>query len=375
MRARTPNGACSPRRSTDVLSAGSVIRVPHNRLTHGAEEVEAVTAVVDRGKWAAGPEAERLEAALAVVVGRRHAAVVGSGVGALRLALLALGVGVGDEVVVPAYCCVALANAVLACGAIPVTADVTPEAWVLDAASVAAVAGERTKAIIAVHTFGVPADIGALRAFGIPVIEDCAHGLGSAGMGHEADVAMTSFYATKLIGGGEGGAIMSDIEAVDGFVRGCRDYGDQAASAMRLNDKMSDLSASLARVQLGRLPEMVIRRAALAARYNKALAPLVNAGRLHLPPEKPGRIWYRYAVEVVEGAGKAWIDALRGRGIGTEFPVSDWRQPADGMRVQPAPAADRAYERVVSLPLYPSLSEQEQTMVIDAVHEASKALP
>ena len=194
-------------------------------------------------------------------------------------------------------------------------------------------------------------------------------------MGGGADVAMTSFYATKLIGSGEGGAVMSDADTVDRFIRRWRDYGDQAACATRLNDKMSDLSASLVRVQLGRLPEIVTRRAALAARYNEALAPLVDTERLHLPPGASGRIWYRYAVEVAEGAREAWIDALRDRGIGAESPVWDWQQPLDGMRVRPTPVANRAYGRLVSLPLYPSLSEEEQMAVIEAVYAISKAQP
>lgn len=145
-----------------------MIEVPHNRLTHGVDEAEAVSAVVASGQRAAGPEVARLEDDLGSVVGRRHAATVGSGLGALKLALLGLGVGSGDEVVVPAYSCVALANAVLACRATPVIADVTRRTRVLDPDRAATAIGDgRRRSSRSTHS-GVPRTIAGSANSGSP---------------------------------------------------------------------------------------------------------------------------------------------------------------------------------------------------------------
>ncbi len=341
--------------------------VPHNRLTHGCEEADAVRAVVDSGHWAMGAETEALEADLARLTTRREVVAVGSGFSALRLALMALHVGEGDEVVVPAYGCVALPNAVLALGAIPVAADVSPESWCLDPAAAEKAVTSRTKAIIAVHSFGVVADMAALRKLGPPLIEDCAHGLSEDNMGKLGDVAVTSFYATKLVAAGEGGAVLADNPAVAATVRAARDYGDQAASPLRQNDKITDLCAALACVQLARLPEMIEHRAELAQNYLKSFSTLSEKEAVMLPTDIPGRVWYRFCLGV-EDAGE-WIARLEGKGVSADRPVWDWREEGGPARLGHSPVADHAYQSLLSLPLYPSLSAEEQERVRAAVHE------
>lgn len=340
--------------------------IPHNRLTYGPEEADAVADVVRSGMWASGPEVAKLEGELASTAGRRGAAAVGSGLGALRLALRALGIGSGDKVVIPAYSCVALANAVLACGAEPLSGDVLAGDWTLDPASVASLDLQGVRAIVAVHTFGVPANIASLREMGIPVIEDCAHGPIATGTGADADVAMTSFYATKLIGAGEGGAVLSDRPEVLDYVRQARDYGDQPADGTRLNDKMSDLHAALGRCALRRLGQSVEARAVLAARYLELLLPLADKGVMALPQDAGDRVWYRFAVELNDRDADGFIAALAARGVRAEQPVWDWRE-----RQAPGSVSDRAFERLVSLPLYPTLERSEQDTVVKAVFEAA----
>jgi len=336
--------------------------VPHNRLSHDAAEVAAVSAVVGSGRWAGGPTVLELERVLAAQLGRKHAAAVGSGLGALRLSLLALSVGRDDEVIIPAYSCVALANAVLACGARPIVADVTPGDWNIDPSDVQKAIGPHTRAIIAVHTFGLPAPVADLKALGIPVIEDCAHGIAEARMGQQADIAITSFYATKLIGAGEGGAVLSDRSDVDEFVRQSRDYGDQHPDSRRLNDKMTDVVAAIAVCQLRKLDNFVARRSMLAERYHQALQPLCDKGYIRLPYMSQARVWYRYAVENL-APDLDLIGRLSERGVSAAQPVWDWRRQ-EGRR---CPAASDAYRNLVSLPLYPTLSFEEQSAVIDAM--------
>jgi perosamine synthetase len=350
---------------------GKNMTVPHNRLTHGHEEAEAVRAVVESGHWAAGAETAALEADLARLTNRKEAVAVGSGFAALRLALMALRVGLGDEVVIPAYCCVALPNAVLALGAVPVVADVIPGAWCLDPAAAKKVVTSCTRAIIAVHSFGVAADMAALRGVGPSVIEDCAHGLMEGGMGGQGDVSVTSFYATKLVAAGEGGAVLADDPAIAAAVRAARDYGDQPASPLRQNDKITDLCAALARVQLVRLPEMIERRVKLARNYLESFSALSEKGAFTLPTDIPDRVWYRFCLGV-EDAGE-WIGKLEGEMVSADKPVWDWREKGGPTRLSSCPVSDSAYKSLLSLPLYPSLSAEEQKQVCVAIHGIAEA--
>jgi len=351
-----------------------MMRVPHNRLTHGNEEVDKVAALIAGGRWSSGYETEMLEYELSRYTRREFTTVVGSGLGAIRLALLSLDIGSGDEVIIPAYNCVALANAILACGAKPVVSDIKEKSWILNPDCVRSVVNSRSKAIILVHTFGYPADADSLRSLGVPLIEDCAHGLDNCEMGNTADIAVTSFYSTKLIGAGEGGAVMSNEKKIDKFVKQWRSYVDQSPSASRLNDKITELSAALARVQLERLPWMVKQRTALAERYSDKLALLFNENYLHPPLKKENRIWYRYCVEIVKSKAVYWKNALYDRGIDTELPIWDWRNSDCLYKNMKAPITDHAYDCILSLPLYPALTEEEQDKVIEEINDVANVL-
>jgi perosamine synthetase len=350
--------------------------VPHNRLTFGEGEARAAAEAVASGWWTLGPRVSALEAGLARRAGVAHAVAVGSGLAALRLALKSLGVGGGDEVVVPAYSCVALANAVLALGAAPVAADVEDGAWNLAPAAAAAARTPRTRAIVAVNTFGAPADCLRLGGLGLPVIEDCAHGfglrVGDGVLGARGDLAVLSLHATKLLGAGEGGAILTDQPGPAGRARDWRDYDGQRPDGTRLNDKPSDIHAAVALCQLERLDAMLEARAVRARAYHARLAALARrTGACRLPDPSAARVWYRYAIEVTDRPATVVVAALRRLGIGADHPVRDWREPGGA----PAPVADRAFARLVSLPLYPTLTEAEQARVCEAVESVLGSAP
>jgi dTDP-4-amino-4,6-dideoxygalactose transaminase len=340
--------------------------IPHNRLTYDEAECEAVVRTVQSGYWAQGPRVCELEAVLARIAGVQHATCVASGLAALRLALGALDVRSGDSVLVPAYSCVALANASLAWGASPVPVDVDPADWNLEPEQcVAAIAKHRPRAVIAVHTFGTPAALSKIRAVGAPVVEDCAHAfgleLGDGALGGRAEVGVLSFYATKLIGSGEGGAVLTNSAEIAKFVRSARDYGDQPPCAYRMNDKMNDLEASLVLAQLKRLPEMISARAALAQRYGELLGSSQENHFFRIPDVRQRRVWYRFAVEMVQAGGESIVSGLERRGVHAAIPVKDWRASDSPF----CPVADRAYGHVVSLPLYPTLTIAEQDRVVE----------
>ena len=341
--------------------------IPHNRLTFGEAECDAVLRTVRSGHWAQGPRVRELEATLVRMSEVRHAVCVASGVAALRLALGGLGIRAGDSVLVPAYSCVALANSVLAWGATPVPVDVDATHWNIEPALSRSYAERgRPRATIAVNNFGVPAAVEEIVSGDVPVIEDCAHGFGikkgGRGLGSRAQVGVLSFHATKLIGSGEGGAVLTNSDLIANFVRSSRDYNDQPADGHRMNDKMNDLEASLVLAQLERLPEMIAAREAVAKRYLERLADPRFQRIYRLPPNIRERVWYRFAVEMLTISAEKVVAGLERLGIHAASPVTDWR-PGD---IPAAPISDRAYRTVVSLPLYPTLTEDEQDAVVAA---------
>ncbi len=342
--------------------------VPHSRPWLGEAEAEAAAAVVRSGRLALGARGAELERRWCELTGTAAAACVGSGLAGLRLGLLALGVGPGDEVVVPAYSCVALLNAALALGAEPVLADVLRDDWTLDPASVSERLSSRTRAIVAVNLFGAPARIAELATLGVPVLEDCAHGIGGrtdAGrFGGGGAVSIGSFYPTKLVAGGEGGIVAAHDPDLLDRVRSARDYGDRLPSGLHLNDKMTDVEAAIVLCQLDRLDEIVARRAARASTYDAALASLEQRGIVVLPRRHPDRLWYRYAVRLTSDSAERVCRALADRGVRAEQPVWDLRAAAQ-WRDDLATTAE-AFDAVVSLPIYPDLTPDEQDRVCSA---------
>jgi perosamine synthetase len=352
------------------LAAAAI--VPHSRPFVGAEEAAAAATVVASRNLAAGRVVAELETEWNVATGTAEAAAVGSGVAALRLALLALGVGAGDEVIVPAYSCVALLNAPLSLGATPVLADVELDAWTLSVEHVARKVSPKTRAIIAVNLFGMPAPLAELAELGLPVVEDCAHGIGgrtSGGpFGAGSEVSMSSFYATKMLGAGEGGIVAAkDPELVE-RARTARDYGDQLPDGRHLNDKLTDIQAAVALVQLRKLEGILREREARAAAYTEALAPLAEGGLVTLPENRPGRIWYRYAVRLHDHFAGHVSARMATCGVRAEQPVWDLR--ACEQWTEDLEDTAQAFDRVVSLPLYPDLTTREQDLVCDAFADA-----
>jgi len=352
--------------------------VPHNRLTIDETYSAAIAATVMSGRWSAGPRVEELERRLSEMAGVATATCVSSGSSALRLALLSVGVKEGDRVLVPAYSCVALPNAVLACEAIPVPVDVDPESWQLDPKSAQKAAAKTAPAaIIAVNMFGGSAPIDALKALRVPVIEDCAHAFGISvdgrRLGARGDVAIMSFHATKLIAAGEGGAVLSDSTDVARFVRQYRDYADQPPSRLRQNDLMTDLEATLGLCQLKQLDGMIALRQERASRYLERLSAYAGrTGSFRLPVSDQLHARYRFVIELGSMTAEKAIKELDVFGIGAAQPVDCWLP----ITTPDVTVARRAFKSALSLPLYPTLSFAELDRVSDAlvrVCESSKA--
>lgn len=372
--------------------------IPVMRPLLGEEEAAAVAEVVRSGWVAQGPRVAEFEKAFAASVGAAHGVAVSSCTTGLHLCLHLLGVGLGDEVVVPSFSFIATANAVRYCGATPVFADVLRSSGNLDPASVAAVLTPRTKAVMAVHQGGQPCDVDALRAVcgEVPVIEDAACAAGSVlrerPVGTGALLAAWSFHPRKLLTTGEGGMVTTDDAEWAARLRRLREHGMSVSAADRhasgkvvlesyaetaFNYRMTDLQAAMGLVQLGRLPGMVARRRELVARYRELLAPL-DVRPVADPPFGASN-HQSFWVELPDGA-PAVADVLAGlaaAGVsGRRGIMAAHREPAyAGHPHAPLPVTEHLTTRTLILPVHHELTEADQRRVVDALTDALLLTP
>ncbi|MEW5736097.1 MAG: DegT/DnrJ/EryC1/StrS family aminotransferase [Thermodesulfobacteriota bacterium] len=340
--------------------------VPHSRPTLGEEEVAAVSRVIASGRVAQGEKVRKFEEDLARFAGRKGAAAVSSGTAGLVLALAVLGAGPEREVIIPSYVCTALFHAVRQVGAVPVLADADPATGNLDPEDVEQKITKKTVALIVPHMFGLMADMDRLSKLGVPVIEDCAQAIGAkSGAGPAGSggvLSVFSFYATKVICTGEGGMVASDSEDLLERVRDLRDYDEKPDLRVRCNYKMTDMAAAMGIVQLRRLIGFLAARAEIAKKYDRAFAPLEAS----LPPNDPGRIYFRYVLGLPGEAGEA-AAALRARGISCARPV--FRPLHSYLGLAGFANTERLWRSSLSVPIHPSLSEEDCGRVIAAVTE------
>jgi perosamine synthetase len=332
-------------------------RIPHSRPTLDSEDERLVAQVVSSGTLVRGERAARFEKDLAGYLGRRRAVAVTSGSAALHLALSAIGVGPGDQVAVPSYACVSLLQAVRRTKAEPVLIDCDPSSYALDPDDLRRRLNSRIRATILVHSFGFPVGLEPYL-IGPTVIEDIAPALGARRhgrpVGSDGGCVVCSFNATKMITTGGGGALIADDPAFISRVEDLVDYDDRGDAAVRYNERMGEIPAALGISQLGRIGQFVERRRHLAGVYRKEL----DGNGLVLPRERPGYepSWHRFVVRVKGGA--QWIRGhLSKRGIDSPRPVFQplhWILGRGGY-----PGAETAHREALSLPIYPSLTDDD----------------
>jgi dTDP-4-amino-4,6-dideoxygalactose transaminase len=352
-------------------SEHKLIAIPHSRPTLGAEEIKAVSRIILSGYVAEGVIVQEFERSFADYLNIQHAVATNSGTSALHLALLALEVGPGDEVVIPSYVCCALLNAVNYTGATPVLADICPDTYNLDAADVKKRLSGHTKAIIVPHLFGMAADLNPLLKLDVPIIEDCAQAVGSVyaqrPVGTFGVAAIYSFYATKVMTTGEGGMVVSNSKDIADRIRDLKTYDQKDDYKIRFNYKMTDIQAALGLAQLERLDSIIRRRRAIAEQYTRSFKTL----DLNLPPDDSGHLFFRYVLGLNTDS-QSWINILSGKGIGCDRPI--YKPLHRQMKLKGYPVTEKAWKNSLSIPIYPSLTDDEVTRVIDAVLDASSSV-
>jgi perosamine synthetase len=373
--------------------------IPIIRPWIGQEEVDAAAEAIRSGWVAQGPEVAGLEREFAAYTGTADAVAVSSCTTALHLALVSLGVGPGDEVIVPSFSFIATTNVVVHVGATPVFCDVDVRTGNLDAATVKERVSTRTKAIIVVDQGGIPADVDAFRSafdpMGITTIEDAACGAGStyrgAPVGARAELAAFSFHPRKLITAGEGGMITVSETEIARRLRRLREHGMSISAADRhrsgaivfeeyletgYNFRMTDIQAAIGRVQLGKLDAIVARRRYLAARYHAAFEGIAGLHPVTDPPYGVSNFqsfWVLLDPDFPVSRNDLMAHcASRGistrRGIMAAHLEPACARFADG----PLPVTERLTRDSLILPLFHDLEEADQDRVIEAVLDAAR---
>ncbi len=394
----------------------SAPQIPIIRPLLGDREVEAVRRPLESGWVTQGPEVKAFEEELAAAVGARHACAVSSCTTALHLALRAVGVGPGDEVITVSHSFIATANSIRYCGAVPVFLDVDPATYNMVAEEIEPAISPRTRAILVVHQIGMPCDLHAILEIagrrGLAVVEDAACAIGSEilwrgswqriGRPH-GDVACFSFHPRKILTTGDGGMLTTNNPDHDGKFRLWRQHGMSVPDTARhaservvfesyvdlgFNYRLTDIQAAIGRVQLARLPEIVARRRDLARRYHEMLSGIVGLG-LPKEPSWARSNWQSYCVRLPEGIDQRQVmQAMRDRGVATRRGIMcSHREPA--YRKEPwrcrATACDRdcppntcvrlqrgeeAQESSILLPLFHQMTEEAQRRIVAALRRA-----
>jgi perosamine synthetase len=343
----------------------------------GAEEKEAVLAVLDSGQLAQGSRVEAFEKAFADYCGVKHAIATSSGTTALQTAVLAHGIGPGDEVVTTPFTFIASANAVVFSGAKPVFADIDERSYNLDVQLIEQAITPRTKAILPVHIFGNPCLMDAIMGIaarrGLAVIEDACQAHGATVLGRKVGSFGTgcfSFYPTKNMTTAEGGIITTDDGELADRARLLRSHGQRQRyyhESVGYNFRMTDIQAAIGLVQLGKLDHFVQARRANAAYLSSRLRGVLT------PLEAPHceHAYHQYTIRVEEGRDRL-AQHLRAQGVatGVYYPLPVHKQVAYQKLgyTDFLPVAERACQHVLSLPVHPALTRAELDQIVEGVN-------
>lgn len=375
-----------------------MIEIPLSAPDITEDDIAAVTSVLRTSQLSRGPQAEQFESAMASYIGVPHAIAVSSGTAGLHLALLALGVGLGDEVIVPSFTFVAVASAVRYVGARPVFVDVGAESLNLSPNAVEAAVTLRTRAIIAVHTFGRPADVPALldiaQRHSLVLIEDACEAIGAEiggkRVGSFGDAAVFGFYPNKQITAGEGGMVVTLHGDAARRMRALRNHGRMESNAsgagaggawpdygeLGYNYRLTEMQAALGLSQLKRIDSILARREAIARRYTEMLSgdPSLQLPALEIPGQRLS--WFVFVVRLVQADRDRVMRAMAEAGVATggyfapihlQPAFSSWRD------AKPLANTEAAAAQTLALPFFNRITEDQIRRVCSTLQLGARA--
>ncbi len=387
--------------------------IPITKPFLGENEAEATRRVILSGWTSQGPEVAKFEQEFAEYVGAPHACAVSSCTTALHLALLAVGVQPGDEVITVSHSYIATANVIRYCGAKPVFVDIEPDTFNLDPKKIESAVTDRTRAILCVHQIGMPCDLAAIleiaHKHSFPVVEDAACAIGSEILWQDrwekigkpqADVACFSFHPRKVISTGDGGMITTENPEWDAKFRLLRQHGMSVPDTVRhgssqvifesyptlgYNYRMTDIQAAVGREQIKRLPEIIGKRRELASRYKMLLAEMPGLG-LPVEPDWARSSWQSFCVRLPMGSDQRQVmQSMLDAGVSTRrgimcshrevaYSATTWscacKKESDEEVCQCLRHSEEAQNQTIILPLFPQMSFEQQDDVVKALHDA-----
>jgi len=366
--------------------------IPLARPVIGVEEEQAVLDVLRSRRLSLGPATEQFERSFAARLGVGHASAVSSGTAGLHLALRAIGVGPGDEVITSPFSFVASVNAILYQGATPVFADVDPVSLTIDPDQAASLIGPKTRALLPVDIFGMPSRVDLLEAHGLPIVQDACEALGAVDLegvpvGGRGHPSVFGFYANKQLTTGEGGLVATGSAEIKAVIDSERNQGRAVDMGwldhdrLGFNYRLSDIQAALGNAQLGRLDSMLAARSAAADFYAQALADLNGVSLPAKEWEGGKRGWFVYVVNLPEGIDRdRVIGALRSSGVDCKpylpaLHLMPHVAAATGAQKGEFPVTEQAGARGLALPFFPEISESQMLRVADALAAAIASSP
>ena len=347
-------------------------KIPHNQPTLTHEDRLSVDESLASGWIAQGPAVELLESNFVQYFSGGAACALSSGTAALFLALRGLGAGHDSTVAVPTYACSALLNAVYMTGATPVPVDVMGDTFCLCPDALSRQAGY-AEHVVAVHTYGAVADIQALRNGRRVIVEDCCQSIGGGTadtlLGKNGDASVFSFYATKVITGGQGGMVWSRNQSVVDNVRDYREFDCRDNYVPRFNFQMTDIQAAIINSQFSRLDQIRSRRQSIAEIYSESLP---NGLSVQLGFEYGRQMVYRFVVLTPDMASRdALYEHMEKLGVGVSVPIQRFELLHRYLKLSPVdfPIAEQIVDKSLSIPIYPGLSDSQVAQISDALNK------
>lgn len=361
------------------------IKVPIAKPIIGEEEIENVVEVLKSGMIAQGPKVMEFEEKFANWIGAKYGIATNSGTSALHVALLACGIGEGDEVITTPFTFIASGNAIVYTGATPVFADIDLDTYTIDPDKIEDLITDKTKAILPVQLYGQAADMDKIREIAekhdLKIIEDAAQAHGAEYNGEKVgtlgDMACFSFYPTKNMTTSEGGMITTNDEELAKKAQMFRAHGASERyhhDEIGYNFRMTDIAAAIGLAQLKVIDEFNNKRISNANYLNEQLKD-VEGIATPKSPDNYKHVYHQYTILVEKGNRDDWVEFLTNKGIGTgiHYPIPLYNQPIyKKLGIEgDCPLAEKAADNVISLPVHPSLTKEDLDLVVDAVKEAS----